>query len=190
MFASVTTQKHGATDYLLSSVVTRLSDDGIYVLGALRVLAHNGEKQECESTLKLLPDGPDVRITQDLGPESTACRMDASALEHAVGIATSRLAAEGADLIVLNKFGLREAEGHGFRSLIAEAIERGVPVLLGLSNTHRAAFEQFADGMATTLPADEDALVSWCKAAVRSSSATEHIKDMGDPLVDTSERPT
>lgn len=174
--ASVTSGKCGATDRLLAAVVERLVDDGVRVVGALRPIAQGGGAGHCDSDLRLLPDGPVVRITQDLGAGSTACRMDAGALEEAVGLATARLAAEGADLVVLNKFGLSEAEGRGFRALIAEAFGRGVPVLIGLPDTHRAAFEQFADGMADALPPDETAIFDWCRAMVRlHADLTEEV---------------
>ncbi|MFX0541873.1 DUF2478 domain-containing protein [Roseovarius sp. S4756] len=168
--------ERGATDRLLDAVVSRLIDDGIRVAGALRALAQGGGNGHCDSDLRLLPDGPVVRITQDLGAGSTACRMDAGALEAAVGLATAQLSAEGADLVVLNKFGLSEAEGRGFRALIAEALGRGVPVLIGVSDTHRAAFERFADGMATTLPPDEESVLAWCREMAQpATDVTEKV---------------
>ena len=51
-------------------------------------------------------------------------------------------------------------------ALISEALARGVPVLTGLSETHRAAFDRYADGMATILAPTEDAVMDWCNAAV------------------------
>ncbi len=168
--ASVTSRERGETDRLLDAVATRLIDDGIRVAGALRPIAKGGGNDQCDSDLRLLPDGPVVRITQNLGAGSTACRMDAGALEEAVGLATARLAAEGADLFVLNKFGLSEAEGRGFRGLIAEALGRGVPVLIGVSETHRAAFERFSDGMAEVLPPDEAAILVWCRAMLAANA--------------------
>ena len=168
--ASVTSPERGATDRLLDAVVTRAIAAGFRVAGALRPVAPGGGNGHCDADLRLLPDGPVVRITQDLGAGSTACRMDAGAFEEAVGLATARLAAEGADLVVLNKFGLGEAEGRGFRALIAEALSRGVPVLIGLSETHRAAFERFSEGMSIALPPDETAIFDWCQAMVHAAA--------------------
>ena len=84
--------------------------------------------------------------------------------------------AQGADLVVINKFDLVEAEGRGFRSLIVAALGRGVPVLLGVSDTHRLAFERFAEGMATDLRPDEAAILAWCRAAIgQSTCQTEEM---------------
>ncbi|QYX56022.1 DUF2478 domain-containing protein [Roseovarius sp. SCSIO 43702] len=109
---------------------------------------------------------PFTRITQDLGAGSASCRMDAGALEDAVGPACARPEAEGADIVVLNKFVLSEAQGRGFSALIAEALSRAVPVLTGLSDTHLAAFEDFAEGMARPLEPDETAILDWCRSVI------------------------
>lgn len=162
--ACVTGEGRGATDRLLAAVADRLAQDGVRLVGALRPV--RADAAQCDSDLWLLPDGPIHRITQDLGAGSAACRMDAGAFEEAVGLALSRLQAGRVDLVLLNKFGLAEAEGRGFRALIADALERGVPVLTGVSETHRTAFDRFAGGMAIELPPDEDALLDWCRSPV------------------------
>jgi hypothetical protein len=169
--ASIIASGHGATERLLASVVARLKVDGVRVVGALRAASVATGTSHCDSDLWLLPDGPVVRITQNLGPGSSACRMDAGALEDAVGLVTTQLAAEAADLFILNKFGLSEAEGRGFRALIAEALGRGLPVLIGVSETHRAAFERFSEGMATHLVTDEDVVFEWCRKATGRHAA-------------------
>lgn len=174
--ASISAGKRGETDRVLAAIVARLSNEGVRILGALRAIGNDAAgdiaDQHCESSLLILPDGPVVRISQDLGSGSTACRMDAGALEDAVGIASVRLARHTPDLLVLNKFGLSEAEGRGFRAMIAEALGRGVPVLIGASETHRAAFERFAADMSVALPPDEDAILAWCRNAIDASSVT------------------
>lgn len=176
LFAGVTGEGRGATDRLLTAVADRLTRDGVRMVGALRPASPNGGAAQCDSDLWLLPDGPVVRITQDLGAGSAACRMDAGAFEEVVGLVTARLAAGDADLVVLNKFGLSEAEGRGFRTLIVEALGRGLPVLIGVSDTHRGAFERFAQGMATDLAPDEDAILAWCQAvAGHGATMTEEV---------------
>lgn len=171
LLASVTAMGGGATDRLLAVVVARLQGKGLRVAGVLRAPREGAETGHCDSDLQLLPDGPVVRITQNLGSGSKSCRMDAGALEDAVGIAMARFSVEGADLVVLNKFGLSEAQGRGFRALLADALLLGIPVLLSVSEKHREAFERFAEGISTDLPPDEDAVVAWCLAAA-SSTAT------------------
>lgn len=171
--ATVTGVRPGETDRLLKAVVAHLMQNGVRTVGAVRATDPVQSDVLCNSTLFLLPQGPAIRITQDLGAGSSACRMDAEALEDAVGLATVRLEMDGADFAILNKFGLSEAEGRGFRAFIAEAIARDIPVLLGLSETHRAAFERFADGMATRLLPDEIAILNWCRKVLDRAPVTE-----------------
>lgn len=168
--ASVMSNGRGATDRLLAGVVAQLAADGVRIAGALRERRPEEASDFCNSDLLLLPEGPVVRISQDLGAGSTACRLDAGALEDAVGIVSARVAAERVDLFVLNKFGLSEAEGRGFRTLIAEMLARDVPVLVGLSAAHRVAFEHFSDGLADALSPNQDAVLAWCRAMVRGNA--------------------
>lgn len=162
--ACVMASGRGATDRLLSGVVARLAAGGVRVLGALREDGPGGGSDYCDSALRVLPDGPIVSITQDLGSGSTSCRMDAGALEEAVGLAAAQLSGQGGDLVVLNKFGLSEAEGRGFRAMISDALMQDIPVLIGVTQAHRPAFDRFASGQATELPPDEAAILDWCRA--------------------------
>lgn len=168
--AGVMAGERGATDRLLAGVAERLGLCGVRLVGALRPVARR-DGVSCRSDLWLLPEGPLARITQELGAGSAACRMDAGAFEEAVGIVLARLQGGEADLVILNKFGLSEAEGRGFGAVIAEAMSLGVPVLTGLSAAHRAAFDRFAGGMETILAPSEAAVLDWCREAMRSAAS-------------------
>ena len=47
------------------------------------------------------------------------------------------------DLLVLNKFGKVEAEGRGLLDLVAMAVDRGVPVVIGVPVRNLEALAQF-----------------------------------------------
>lgn len=179
--ATVTASGGGATDLLFSDIVARLQGQGFRILGAFRPVAEDGVAGHCHSDLWLLPDGPVARITQQLGSGSHACRMDAGAMEDAAGLAGSRLSEQGADLVVLNKFGLSEAEGRGFRAMIADAAVQGVPMLIGVSQTHRAAFERFADGLSVDLRPDAEDVFDGCRAAIHQTQASSETSAMEIP---------
>ena len=72
----------------------------------------------------------------------------------------------GADLLIGNRYGKHEAEGRGFRNVIAEALARDVPVLVGLNGQGREAFDAFAGGLATHLPPERDTLARRAGAIV------------------------
>lgn len=155
----------GRTDRLLAWLHRTLAARGLHVAGALRTLPPDGDAAHCDAVLRVLPNGPEMRITQDLGPGSAACRLDAGAIEAVAGLAGAELDRAGGDIVLLNKFGVSEAEGRGFRALIGAAVARGIPVMIGVSGTHRAAFDAFCGGMAVEVPASERPALEWCLAA-------------------------
>jgi hypothetical protein len=110
--------------------------------------------------VEVLPDGPVIRISQSLGPGARGCRLDPSALELAVAAAEARLA-EGCDLVIVNKFGKHEAEGRGFRGLIAEALARDVPVLVGVNRLNAPQFVDFTADAADCLQPEMSQLLRW-----------------------------
>lgn len=154
----------GDTDLVLSGLIENLAARGIKCCGTVQV---NTERADgpCDMDVKVLPDGPVIRISQDLGSASRGCRLDPASLEAAVGLVANSLQT-GADFLVINKFGKHEAEGRGFRSVIAEALEKGIPVLVGLNSLNKPAFEEFAGGIAVELPPDRSALAAWVMSAL------------------------
>jgi hypothetical protein len=108
----------------------------------------------------VLPDGPVIRISQSLGAGARGCRLDPEALEQAVAAAEARLAA-GVDLVIVNKFGKHEAEGRGFRTLIAEAVALDVPVLVGVNRLNAARLEEFVGVAVPRIDPSPEALAAW-----------------------------
>lgn len=90
--------------------------------------------------------GFETQISQDLGPRSTGCRLDADALERVVAQVSGTLAQ--ADILFVNRFGKQEAQGRGFAPLIAQAVEAGQRVIIAVAPEKRAAFEHFSGGLA------------------------------------------
>ena len=150
----------GDTDLMLERLAADLAARGVKCCGIVQINTECPGSGPCDMDVRVLPDGPVLRISQDLGPQSRGCRLDPAALETAVGLVAARLS-RGADLLIINKFGKHEAEGRGFRDVIAQSVAMGVPVLVGLNALNQAAFEAFAGGMAVRLPSDPEALGKW-----------------------------
>lgn len=159
--AYVSLPGRGETDTFLSAMAQRLEDRGFRVAGTVQTNTERDCTHHCDMDVRVLPDGPVIRISQVLGAGSTGCRLDPGALEQAVAEVTPRLAA--ADLLIVNKFGKHEAEGRGFRDLIAEALAAGKPVVLGVNGLNQAAFALFVDGLAEQLPGSLDAALDWAE---------------------------
>jgi nucleoside-triphosphatase THEP1 len=162
----------GDTDLLLFDLSRRLLEKGIRTTGVVQINAERDDAGPCDMDVKVLPDGPAIRISQSLGREARGCRLDPAALERAVGLVETRLAS-GSDCLIVNKFGKHEAEGRGFRTAIAEALSADVPVLVGLNPLNAEAFHQFSGGLATELPPNVEDLVHWMFSvtAARSTAA-------------------
>lgn len=158
----------GDTDLILFGLAGRLAARGLRCCGTVQINTERPGAGPCDMDVKVLPVGPVLRISQDLGRDSHGCRLDPQALETAVGLVAASLA--GADVLIVNKFGKHEAEGRGFREVIAEALARGIPVLVGLNGLNLPAFEGFAGGLAVPLPAEEEALAAWVLAATGQES--------------------
>lgn len=150
----------GDTDLLLSRFATEIALRGCRTSGTVQINTERDDARPCDMDVRVLPDGPVLRISQDRGPEARGCRLDAGALETAVGLVAARLSS-GTDLLIVNKFGKHEAEGRGFRDVIAAAVAADVPVLVGLNALNRAAFEAFSGGAAIELAPDLPTLEGW-----------------------------
>jgi nucleoside-triphosphatase THEP1 len=145
-----------AADKPVTRFVAELGRHGLRVAGVVQISVPCEGDHPCDMDLKVLPEGPVFRISQPLGKQSRGCRLDPDALEAAVVHVSRSL--ENADVLVLNKFGRHEAEGHGFRQVIAEAMARDIPVIVGLNGLNKPAFLEFAGGLAHYLPPDADVM--------------------------------
>ncbi|MCP3970316.1 MAG: DUF2478 domain-containing protein [Rhodobacteraceae bacterium] len=164
--ALVSSTERGETDRLLREVAERLQRGGAALCGIVKVAQHvSAFDNGCDMMVRVLPDGPVIEITQSLGKGSDACRLDPGAIADAVSKVESG-ALQGADLFILNKFGPEEAAGRGFCSVIGQAVEHGIPVLVGVGGASREAFDTFAAGLAETLPPETDVICEWCHAAM------------------------
>ncbi len=162
--ACISAEGRGETDRLLSETAAWLADTGRNVTGVVKVLSDiPAGDHHCDMDLRVLPGGPEIRITQSLGNGAQGCRLDPAGIETAVA-AVESAGTSGADVFIINKFGPQEAEGRGFCAAIGAALANGVPVLVGVTKGTRAAFDTFADGMAETLPPEPDAIRAWVLA--------------------------
>jgi hypothetical protein len=160
----------GDTDLILFKLATVLAARGLRCCGTVQINSERGDTGPCDMDVRVLPDGPILRISQDLGRASHGCRLDPAALETAVGLVSASMG-QGSDLLIVNKFGKHEAQGRGFRTVIAEALSKGIPVLVGINALNLSAFEEFAEGLATRLPPEPTALESWIVQMTGSTMA-------------------
>lgn len=158
--AFVRTIERGLTDRLLWEFADHLQARGFSLAGVVQTNSDRPGSHHCDMDVRVLPTGPVIRINQVLGEESRGCRLNPVALEEAVALVEAGLE-RSPDLLIINKFGKHEAEGRGFRPLIAEALAREIPVLLGVNALNRKAFEEFSGGYAQEIVANAEGLGAW-----------------------------
>ncbi len=107
------TQGRGELDCLLADFAETLKSRGVRTCGIVQINTETETQHRCDMDVKVLPDGPKVRISQYLGKDSRGCRLNPDALETAAAKVAQRME-DGFDIFILNKFGKQEADGAGF----------------------------------------------------------------------------
>ena len=170
----------GETDLLVAAVTDLLECSGLRLAGTVQTNISRPGRAKCDMDLRILPCGPVVRISEDRGAHARGCILDSGVLEQTVLAVQQRL--DRAECLIVNKFGKREAEGRGLVPVIAEALERGVPVLVGVNGLNLPEFLTFAGGTAEALPSDAAAVAEWCLTAIaqdRDPKVSREIEMVG-----------
>ncbi len=160
----------GETNLLVADLVSDLQARGVRLCGTVQIDIERADTDKCDMDVRVLPDGPTIRISQSLGLQSRGCRLDPDALEEAVAL-TNKALEDGADLLIVNKFGKHEADGRGFRDTIGRALELGVPVLVGANKLNVDALVEFCGGLAEPLPAEPERLLTWALEEIAGARA-------------------
>ena len=147
-------------DRLISAIASELKRKGYRVGGLVQSNRAAAGDCRCDMLLEELTTGQLHPISQQLGPGASGCRLDVAALAQVVAQVDASLR-DGLDVLVLNKFGKQEAEGGGLRDAIANAVDSGIPVLVGLNQAYDSAWRQFCGGEGQILQADRTAVVAW-----------------------------
>ncbi|MFA6966739.1 DUF2478 domain-containing protein [Bosea sp. (in: a-proteobacteria)] len=156
-------------DGFMAALATRLKARGLRLGG---VVQHNDGacEQGCLSmALEDLASGHRFPISENRGAASSGCRLDASGLAAAGGALTAALA-DGADLVIVNKFGRQEMLGQGLRQEIAAALMAGVPLLIAVRHDFLAAWRDFAGDDWTELPGEPERIEAWALSLARAAA--------------------
>lgn len=157
-------------DDFLARVAATLRVDGVCVGGAVQAVPA-GFGEACGTmTLTDLASGAVADISQQLGTHSKGCRLDPGRLAE-FGTRLERIP-QRTELLIFNKFGKAEADGHGLRRNLEQAIEANIPVLTAVRPPYDEAWRRFHGGLAADLAPDIDAVRKWCLIAVRERRMT------------------
>lgn len=158
--AAILRSEHCNADQILSCVARQLKQNGYRVGGAIQSNEHGPDVHPCDIVLEELVSGETVALALEMGPETEVCQLDPAKLERVAGMVDTTLD-EGLDVLILNKFGKREAAGSGLYGTIAKAASAEIPVLISVSQEQRAAWDTFCGGEGQILKPDTNAVMTW-----------------------------
>jgi nucleoside-triphosphatase THEP1 len=151
-----------AANRTLRDVARRLEAAGLHLAGVLQRDEVRPNRRRCDMVLEDLSGATGINISQDRGSQARGCHLNVSELLRAMQLVAGALAT-GPDLLIINKFGKTEVEGGGFRDLIVQAVDQGVPVLVAVPCRNLGSWRDFAGDMAREIDLDqlepEEALV-------------------------------
>lgn len=137
-----------------------LRDRGVQLAGVVQIGTPPGG-HACDMLLQNLATGEVTAIAEDRGKHATGCRLDVGMLTELGEAVTSSLQTDAPRLLVINKFGKIEADGGGLRDAVAEAVDLGIPVLVGVPARNLDRWRAFAGSLAVELRAEAGAITAW-----------------------------
>jgi nucleoside-triphosphatase THEP1 len=147
-------------DTVFSALVGRCRALGLSLAGVLQHKVSEGADRRCDVMLEDLTSGHRTPLFEDRGAGAGGCRLDEAALAEATARVEGSLETTP-QLLVLNKFGKVECDGGGLRDLIASAIDRGIPVVIGVPQRNLGVWREFAGEFAIELSDDTREVELW-----------------------------
>ena len=146
---------------LLARFAERRIQEGLRVAGVIEEPAGGVDCGVCNSLILRDTAGSTIiPITQNLGPGSSACKLNSAGLAAGCQAVVAAIE-QGADVVVLSKYGKIEAEGEGLLDAFRAAAEAGVPCLTGVKPSFAEPFLDYAGGYSQWVEPDEAALERW-----------------------------
>ncbi len=172
--AAILAAKDVPVDQLLAGAAHRARQAGLRVAGFLQHRETGGEECCRDIEIKHIGTGVTQIISQALGSGSKGCRLDPAALADVAGALLAEID-DGADMLILNRFGKGETEGHGFRSIIETAYARQIPVLTVVRETYVEGWNDFAGDCGVLLAPDSKAVLGWCDRVMEARRLPEAV---------------
>lgn len=155
---------------VLSAAVDLLRSSGVRVAGLLQRFGETLPGGKRAMYVEDLSNGERIRIDIPRGREASGCTLDPDGLNRATCVLKNAIP-QRPDILMVNRFGKQEAEGHGMRAEMAEAVASGLPTLVAVSKSLLADWEKFLGGPGHLLRPEPEDIVNWSRRQVRSGDA-------------------
>jgi uncharacterized protein DUF2478 len=144
---------------MLAAIARSRQSRGARVVGLIEEHTEGLRKACGGSMLKDLVSGSAHRLYQDLGPQSTACCLDAAGVAEACQAILGDI--PSADLVILSKFGKLEAEHAGLIDAFICAAEHHRPILTSVAPQFAQSYLAFVGPLGMLVTADDTMLEMW-----------------------------
>jgi len=159
--AALVYEQHQDPDEILRDFAAVLNAGGYRAVGLVQLGHHCLDAPKLSAML--LHTGEELQLFQSLGACATGCRLDVGQLLDA-GAQVASAIDQGADLVIVNRFGRQEREGKGLSYLIERALSADIPVVIAVPSRRFADWIRFAAGMSVKLHCDRESLDAWWDA--------------------------
>jgi nucleoside-triphosphatase THEP1 len=147
-------------DRFISDLGYALRNSGVAVAGIVQHNLARPDRAKCDMQVEELASGRLLQLSEDRGSEARGCRLDQGALSEAAAVLSAALR-DGPEIVILNKFGKHEAEGRGLRDVLAEAVQLGIPVVVGVPYRNVEQWRIFAGPFAGECEIGSDRPCEW-----------------------------
>lgn len=164
-------------DQALWQTASLLQKNNIRIIGALvkqdEMPVPDQENEELN--IQILPTGQTVNIFLPEKCAQIGCRLDRNPFRTVVDAVSSlveQTPENDRTVILLNRFGKEEATGGGYNHILEMAMDKNIPVIVGVSNNHtgkrghnlRMAWEAYIDGTTgVCIKSRLDDIAAWCR---------------------------
>ena len=169
-FAAVVYGVNDDPDRLLLGFAEDLRRSGVRTAGLVQLDGWFCRSSDSDLRVAVLSNSEVVHVAHDRELGAPRCRLDCGGLASLAKVIETAIR-DGADLVVINRFGKLEAEGKGLIELIQLAAEAEIPMLIAVPEHRFASWIKYCGGMSVRLPCRRTALDRWWRSSVAMQGA-------------------
>lgn len=145
----------------LWAAINTLQARGVRIDGLVNKCTDEGH--HVSEVIQAIGDASEYVILQCLGKESHGCKLNPAALAES-SIVLRDAIDQRVDILVINKFGIAEAEGRGLLDEYTRAITEQIPVVSLVHRKYLPAWQNFTAELGEELPVNVDAVINWIQS--------------------------
>jgi hypothetical protein len=170
--AALVYEAHQPPDGVLLDFVAALKARELRPVGLVQFGHHNAGAAELAAMM--VHSGERVDLFQEAAAYTQGRRLDLDKLAAARSALMTAID-QGADLLIVNRFGRQEQQGRGLARLIEYALAADVPVVVPVPAFRFDDWIAYIEGMCVKLPCDGAALEIWWNGLAQRDR-TRHVQ--------------